>query len=345
MTITLITGVNSGLGFATARKLLEEGYAVIGTVRDQAKSQVDLNVLQSIENGKLTVFEMDLTSLQSVQTCAEKIIKTHEKIDTLIFNAGIMTPPHSITENRFESQFQINYLSHFYLFSLLQEVLLNSETKKVISISSLSSEKGINATIANFEKDDREDLGQNWLPNNGSGLINESRVLESDLIEVRDALLAVGYDPGAYEGFTHKTESTKGIFKLDWNINDNNRLALIYNFLDASKEKPAHPTALGFRGPSASTLQFENAGYQINNKLQSFQMELNSDFEGNASNKFQVGYTHFNDFRNPKSTPAPSLTITKDGSNYIIAGHEPFSINNDLQQKVFTKVMLITRCC
>ena len=189
--------------------------------------------------------------------------------------------------------------------------------------------------FANFEKDDREDLGQNWLPNNGSGLINESRVLESDLIEVRDALLAVGYDPGAYEGFTNKTESTKGIFKLDWNINDNNRLALIYNFLDASKEKPAHPTALGFRGPSASTLQFENAGYQINNKLQSFQMELNSDFEGNASNKFQVGYTHFNDFRNPKSTPAPSLTITKDGSNYIIAGHEPFSINNDLQQKVF----------
>ena len=167
--------------------------------------------------------------------------------------------------------------------------------------------------FANFEKDDREDLGQNWLPNSGSGLINESRVLESDLIEVQDALLAVGYDPGAYEGFTHRTESTKGIFKLDWNINDNNRLALIYNFLDASKEKPAHPTALGFRGPSASTLQFENAGYQINNKLQSFQMELNSDFEGNASNKFQIGYTHFNDFRNPMSTPAPSLTITKDG--------------------------------
>ena len=174
--------------------------------------------------------------------------------------------------------------------------------------------------FANFEKDDREDLGQNWLPNSGSGLINESRVLESDLIEVRDALLAVGYDPGAYEGFTHRTESTKGIFKLDWNINDNNRLALIYNFLDASKEKPAHPTALGFRGPSASTLQFENAGYQINNKLQSFQMELNSDFEGNASNKFQIGYTHFNDFRNPMSTPAPSLTITKDGSNYIQYG-------------------------
>ena len=189
--------------------------------------------------------------------------------------------------------------------------------------------------FANFEKDDREDLAQNWLPNTGSGFINESRVLESDLNEVRDALLSVGYDPGAYEGYTHKTESTKGIFKLDWNINDNNRLAIIYNFLDASKEKPAHPTALGFRGPSASTLQFENAGYQMNNKLNSIQMELNSNFEGNASNKLQIGYSSFHDFRNPKSTPAPSITITKDGSNYIIAGQEPFSIHNDLKQKVF----------
>jgi hypothetical protein len=189
--------------------------------------------------------------------------------------------------------------------------------------------------FGNFESDDREDLGQNWLPNDGTGAINESRVLRDDLDLVRNALLSVGYDPGAYEGFTHKTKSTKGIFKLDWNINDNHRMAVIYNFLDASKEKPAHPTALGFRGPSASTLQFENAGYEINNKLQSVQFELNSTFSSSIVNKFQAGYTHFDDFRNPKSSPAPSITITKDGSNYIIAGHEPFSIHNKLDQKVF----------
>ena len=189
--------------------------------------------------------------------------------------------------------------------------------------------------FANFEKDDRTDLGTNgWAPNSGSGAINESRVLESDLMAVRDALLAVGYDPGAYEGFTHASESTKGIFKLDWNINDNNRLAIIYNWLDASKEKPAHPTAIGFRGPNASTLQFQNSGYQINNKLKSVQVELNSTLSDKATNKFQFGYTHFDDFRNPFSTPAPSINIYKDGSPYIIAGHEPFSVHNRLDQKV-----------
>jgi len=194
--------------------------------------------------------------------------------------------------------------------------------------------------FANFEKDDREDLGSPWQPSSGGGGINQSRVLESDLIIVRDALQNITtpgggfYNPGAYEGFTYATESNKGIFKLDWNINDNNRFAIIYNFLNASKQKPAHPTALGFRGPSASTLQFENAGYEINNNLRSVQLELNSTLSDEASNKLQFGYTHFDDFRSPLSTPAPSITITKDGSNYIIAGHEPFSINNRLDQQV-----------
>ena len=200
--------------------------------------------------------------------------------------------------------------------------------------------------FANYERDDRDDLGQSWLPNTGTGLINESRVLEGDLMFVQNALSnmmigqdengsALYYDPGSYEGFIHNTKSTKGIFKLDWNITDNSRLAIIYNFLNASKEKPRHPTAFGLSGPSASALQFENAGYEINNKLQSVQIELNTNIGSSASNKFQMGYTHFDDFRNPMSTPAPSITITKDGSNYIIAGHEVFSIHNLLDQKVF----------
>ena len=190
--------------------------------------------------------------------------------------------------------------------------------------------------FANYEQDERTDLGQAWLPNTGSGAVNESVVLESDLIAVQDALSSLGYNTGAYQGFTHDSESSKGIFKLDWNVNDNNQLAVIYNWLSASKDKPAHPTAFGVRGPSATTLQFENSGYQINNNLQSVQLELNSRLSDNTSNKFQVGYTHFDDFRTPMSSAAPAITIQNGaGQNYIIAGHEPFSINNVLDQKVF----------
>ncbi|WP_299524061.1 carboxypeptidase regulatory-like domain-containing protein [uncultured Lutibacter sp.] len=192
--------------------------------------------------------------------------------------------------------------------------------------------------FVNYEQDKRSDLGQSWLPNNGDSntAINESRVLLSDLQEIQSALAGIGYDTGAYEGFTHASNSTKGLIKLDWNINEKNRMSFVYNFLDASRELPAHPTALGFRGPSSQMLQFENSGYEINNNLKSVLVELNSTLADNVTNKLQVGYTHFDDFRTPASTPMPAFRI-QDGSggNYIVAGHEPFSINNKLDQKVF----------
>ena len=192
--------------------------------------------------------------------------------------------------------------------------------------------------FVNAERENRTDSGSDWTPNNGDATLgmNESTVLESDMIAVQSALANLGYDTGAYTGFTHLTESWKGIAKLDWNIDDNNRLALIYNFLNASQEKPAHPTALGFRGPGPSILQFENTGYQMNNEIDSFLAELNSNLGSGVSNKMQVGYTLFTDYRNPLSVAAPTITIQNGaGANYIIAGHEPFSINNNLDQKVF----------
>lgn len=190
--------------------------------------------------------------------------------------------------------------------------------------------------FANYEIDKRSDLGSNIVANDGNATtgVNESRVLATDLMHVSTELGKLGYNTGAYQGFTHNSDSNKGIVKFDWNINDNHKLAFIYNFLDASKDKPAHPTAILRRGPDVNTMQFEKSGYQINNQINSFLVELNSKFSESITNKLQAGYTHFNDFRKPFSTPAPVISITKGGSPYIIAGHEPFSINNKLDQKV-----------
>ncbi|WP_343486045.1 carboxypeptidase regulatory-like domain-containing protein [Allomuricauda sp. d1] len=204
--------------------------------------------------------------------------------------------------------------------------------------------------FANFERDQLTELGTDGFVPSGSGPdgISTSRVTLQDMQLVDNILrqVVIGqdaqgnpifYNPGAITGFNFDQESTKGIIKLDWNINDNNRLALIYNFLRASKGKPANRDAITFRGPSTQTLQFENAGYEINNNINSIQLELNSTISNEATNKLQVGYTHFDDFRDPFSTPAPSIYLLDDtgSSNYIIAGHEPFSINNRLDQKVF----------
>ncbi|CAL65445.1 TonB-dependent receptor [Christiangramia forsetii] len=190
--------------------------------------------------------------------------------------------------------------------------------------------------FANFEMDDREDLGSNFLANRpGLTGSNVSRVTAEDLDYVSNQLSSLGYETGAYEGYTHETGSTKGIVKLDWNINQKHRLAFIYNFLDASRDLPANPEAIGRRGPDFTTLQFRNSGYTINNKINSWLVELNSNFGNNISNKFQAGYTFFDDSRDPFSAPAPPINIQKNGVRYIVAGHEPFSINNRLEQNVY----------
>ena len=73
--------------------------------------------------------------------------------------------------------------------------------------------------FANYEQDERSDLGQAWLPNTGSGAVNESVVLESDLIAVQSALANLGYNTGTYQGFTHDSGVSRfrGAFRQPMN--------------------------------------------------------------------------------------------------------------------------------
>jgi hypothetical protein len=190
--------------------------------------------------------------------------------------------------------------------------------------------------FANFELERRRDLGSYFEPDFGQVGGNVSRVLASDMLLISSILLdEYGYDTGAISGFRHRSNNQKGLFKLSFNLSKVHKLAITYNFLDAFREQPAHPSALGRRGPDFLTLQFQNSGYRINNKLQSVKAELNSQFGSKFANKFQIGYTSFRDSRDPFSSPFPVLNFSKDGIPYIIAGHEPFSINNRLDQDVF----------
>jgi len=186
-----------------------------------------------------------------------------------------------------------------------------------------------------FETEQRSDAASSYVAQNSGnvGKSNTSRVSEADLQSVSSILRTrFNYDTGPYQGFTHDQTNYKWLAKLDWNISDVHKLSFTYNGLDAKKEKPAHPSAIGRRGPDYTTLQFQNSGYEIVNKLNSFGTELKSNFKGNSANKLRMVYTLFRDNRNPFSTPFPVVNISKYGSRYIVAGHEPFSINNTLKQ-------------
>lgn len=78
----MITGVSRGIGKALAQKFLEEGYFVIGT---STSGTVDFS------HEHLTVFQLELTSEESIKICVEHIHSLEQRIDILFNNAGITT--------------------------------------------------------------------------------------------------------------------------------------------------------------------------------------------------------------------------------------------------------------
>ncbi|HJW28807.1 MAG TPA: carboxypeptidase regulatory-like domain-containing protein, partial [Saprospiraceae bacterium] len=155
--------------------------------------------------------------------------------------------------------------------------------------------------FVNFELERRSDLGSyfqaarpgiNWDAANGLPLSpNVSRVQASDLDRVSFLLDSLyGYKTGPYENFKHNTNNQKASLKLDFNLDSRNTLTATFNWLDAFKEKPAHPSAIGRRGPDFLTLQFRNSGYRINNKIYSGFLEWKSIIGNKMANKLTAGY-------------------------------------------------------
>ena len=123
----MITGTSSGLGRQTATHLLNTGrWHVIGACRDLDKMS---KVAEEDEfNMKdFTPMELDLASFDSVKKFAKNLeeFKCERPLDRLVCNAAVYQPSLSYakyTEDGFEQQLQINFLSHFLLTSLAVSV-------------------------------------------------------------------------------------------------------------------------------------------------------------------------------------------------------------------------------
>ena len=145
-----------------------------------------------------------------------------------------------------------------------------------------------------------------------------------------------GYDPGAYQGYTHHKDNKKVLAKIDWNISKKHNLTVRYTMLNAWKDILPHPEAIIGRGPTSYRLPFENSSYRIFNKIQSVVSELNSIFSNKVANKLLIGYSAFRDHREPHSAPFPVVDIfDQNGNLAITAGSEMFSTHNILNQDVF----------
>ena len=101
----LITGANTGIGYATAERLVKQGAHVILACRNLDKAHAAQQQLQQLNAGQVDVVQLDLNSLASVQQSAQVISERYDYLDVLINNAGLFAREKQLTAEGFEQQF------------------------------------------------------------------------------------------------------------------------------------------------------------------------------------------------------------------------------------------------
>ncbi len=137
--IALITGGNSGIGFATTRKLAAKGFHVILASRNQQTSAQAIARIQADNpNASVESISLDLASFASVRRCAAAFRAKGYPLHVLINNAGgaFKGKQASFTVDGFEMTFGTNHLGHFLLTNLLLDDLKRSAPARVITVSS-----------------------------------------------------------------------------------------------------------------------------------------------------------------------------------------------------------------
>jgi NAD(P)-dependent dehydrogenase (short-subunit alcohol dehydrogenase family) len=150
--VYIVTGANSGSGFATTKQLAEQGATVIGACR-RVQAGEDAFADLTDMRGSVEIMELDLASLASVRRFVEAFLAKYDRLDGLVNNAGVMYPPEGKTEDGFETQFGINYLGHFLLTELLLDTLKASAPSRIVGVSSVAH-AGMRGTYGDIHFDD-----------------------------------------------------------------------------------------------------------------------------------------------------------------------------------------------
>lgn len=166
-----------------------------------------------------------------------------------------------------------------------------------------------------------------------------TRVLASDLNALSTYLKNnFGYETGPYQGYDHETPATRALLRLDYNLNDNNKISLRYVHLDSQTDvllSNSSSLGVGSRRSSNNSLNFQNSNYIILENIRSIVGEWNSRLSANLANNLIVGYTYNDESRDSRGTMFPLVEILDNNTNYTTFGFEPFTPNNELRYKTY----------
>jgi hypothetical protein len=135
------------------------------------------------------------------------------------------------------------------------------------------------------------------------------------------------YDGGGFAPFVNKTTSQKIFGRVDWNINNNNKLTIRNNYVQASEDN---------RSRSINSIVFDGGGYTLKSNTNNTVLELDSRLSLKIANELRIGYTTVRDKRVLMGQPFPSVTVKITSLESVSFGSEKSSEANSLDQNITT---------
>ena len=140
--VAIITGAANGIGFATAKKFVDEGAIVI--ICDMNAEQVNKSVTEiqaqiTVAGAKVEGFVMNVTDRASIDAVVDAVIKNHGRIDVLINNAGITKDARlvNMTEEQFDAVIDVNLKGVFNCTQAVVPYMLKAGKGSIVSASSV----------------------------------------------------------------------------------------------------------------------------------------------------------------------------------------------------------------
>ncbi|KAH7015037.1 hypothetical protein EDB80DRAFT_323486 [Ilyonectria destructans] len=128
--VYIITGATSGVGFELAKILYSKSAVVYLAARNVSRITSSIQAIKELfpqSTGRLEALEVDLSDLQSIAPAVELFKGKETRLDGLVLNAGVMTPPDgSKSKQGHELQMGTNCLGGYTLLRLLEDALIST---------------------------------------------------------------------------------------------------------------------------------------------------------------------------------------------------------------------------
>jgi NAD(P)-dependent dehydrogenase (short-subunit alcohol dehydrogenase family) len=136
----LITGANKGIGFETARQLLQQGYYVYMGSRDGQRGQQAVDQLQADGYPHVEPIQLDVSDSASIAAAREAVGQQTLVLDVLVNNAGISggypQPALATPLSTFRDVFATNVFGAIEVTQVFSDLLWQSPAPRIVNVSS-----------------------------------------------------------------------------------------------------------------------------------------------------------------------------------------------------------------